>query len=299
MEPHKMTILYFIVAGLKILNGFTEIEKELCVRFVIKNAVIENKSKIYLIFYQIHFYLIEIKGFRGGNFAGFSYNEEYEKNKIYNYEDKPHIAATYCALSILKMCDYDLINKSEINNKIKELYNNEDITLDNQQILQEIHLSQNDKGQISAQSFDTENDVRFLYCALCIHKLLGLNTFEDISNTINAELSLKFLDSISNYEGGFSINEGGESNAGTTYCAVACYALLGKIDKIPNIDRLIFWLMSRTSNELGVNGRTNKIPDSCYSYWVLGSLSILGQIDLVNKEHITDFLMNCQTTLVI
>lgn len=58
---------------------------------------------------------------------------------------------------------------------------------------------------------------------------------------------------------------------------------------------MIRWLCNRNSN-LGVNGRTNKVPDSCYSFWSLGTLAILDQIHLFDFDHTIEFLMNCQTT---
>ncbi|KFY06779.1 hypothetical protein V492_07755 [Pseudogymnoascus sp. VKM F-4246] len=35
---------------------------------------------------------------------------------------------------------------------------------------------------------------------------------------------------------------------------------------------------------IGCNGRLNKVPDTCYSFWVDASLYILGQSELINKE---------------
>jgi geranylgeranyl transferase type-1 subunit beta len=283
LETHKITLLHFIIAGLKILNSLTEEEIELGLRFVINNAVIYNNK---------------IKGFRGGTFSGWSYNNNYKNNMKCNSQDKPHIAATYCALSIFKMCNYSLDSVNgldKISLKFQEVLQNDKIIFDDEHIIKEIQLSQNECGQISAQSFDTENDVRFFYCAMSIFKLLGKDNNE-IKNLINYEASHKFLNSIQSYEGGFSMVDEGESNAGTTFTAIASYKILG-LD-IPNKNKLINWLCSRNSS-LGVNGRTNKIPDSCYSFWVMGSLSNLGFLELFDREHTINFLLNCQTLKVI
>ena len=76
-------------------------------------------------------------------------------------------------------------------------------------LLHEINSSQSIKGNITCQSWDTEDDVRFFYCACVIHKLLYE---ENIEFSINLENGIRYLNSLWNYEGGFSMIEGGESN---------------------------------------------------------------------------------------
>ncbi len=145
---------------------------------------------------------LEIKGFRGGNFTGFTNNENY---KIINSSDKPHIAATYCALSILKFLS---ISKQKISELLSNIHGN-NIELNEKFLLNEIKLSQSIGGNISCQSWDTEDDVRFFYCACAIHKLLYE---EDLDYSINYESGIRYLNSLNNFEGGFSMIEGGESN---------------------------------------------------------------------------------------
>jgi prenyltransferase beta subunit len=118
---------------------------------------------------------------------------------------------------------------------------------------------------------------------------------------IDVERGFKYLDSLRNYEGGFSMIESGESNgklvnlAGLTYCAVASYLLFDK--EIKDKKYLIHWLCNR-SNEIGINGRTGKIPDSCYTFWVFASLYNIGKDDVFNKELAIEFVLNCQTAYV-
>lgn len=275
MDVHKMTILYFIIGSLKILKSISEEEKLLSIRFVLNNAVIRNNKVI---------------GFRGGTFSGFSFNKNYIN---WNEEDKPHLASTYCALCILRTCGLDDIEK--INLKIKEIFREtqNDFVIDDT-IFEEITKSQNENGQISAQSFETENDARIFYCAMAIFKLLGKNC-ENIKDFINHEKCVQYLNSIYNYEGGFSMIEGGEANAGLTFCTIASYNILNAT--VPDRNQVIFWLNSRNS-PLGVNGRTNKSPDSCYSFWVMGSLSILKSLELFERENTIAFILNCQTKMV-
>jgi geranylgeranyl transferase type-1 subunit beta len=280
MESHKITILYFIIGGLTILKSLTDEEKELSCRFVLYNAIINDDNNVI--------------GFRGGNFTGWSFNPNYK----FNEEDIPHIAATYCALAILKICGYD--NLQKIEKKLQEILSKHNVYFKEEPLIKEILNSQDENGSIRAQKFDTEKDVRFFYCAMCIFKFLGKSS-EEIKSIINFEKSEKFLKSIRNYEGGFSMIDEGESNAGLTFCAIASYKILNI--EIPNLEILLFWLNQRNS-VLGVNGRTNKIPDTCYSFWVMGSLSNLDYLNkgdllkLFDSSHVIDFIMNCQTQKV-
>lgn len=112
------------------------------------------------------------------------------------------------------MCGYNTENEQDkINEKLKEIYN-DNIVICNESILNEIKKSQKDKGMVCSQSYDTENDVRFLYCACAIHRLLGIEKKEDYF--INVDKAKEFLDSLQCLEGGFSMIEYGESNGNIT-----------------------------------------------------------------------------------
>jgi geranylgeranyl transferase type-1 subunit beta len=265
LDYHKMTFLYFIVGGLIILKDFSEKDRDLVLNFVLNNACVNGENFVY--------------GFRGGNFTGFSFNPNYSSNK----EDIPHLASTYCALAILKMLGYETFEKMK--NLFTSKFNNR-FQFSKEAFMTEILNCSQIDGKIRAQNFDTENDVRFFYCAMCIFKLLEIPC-----EKINLKLCAEYLNSIRNYEGGFSMESLGESNAGLTFCAVASYKLLNL--NIPEEEKLIHWLSMR-SNSLGVNGRTNKIPDSCYSFWVLGSLNNLNILELFDRDNTVEFLLNCQ-----
>jgi prenyltransferase beta subunit len=189
MAPHQMTILYFIMGSLKILNNINEDDINLCLEFVLNNAIIYNGK---------------IKGFRGGIFTGFSYNDDY---KVYNYSDIPHIAATYCALCIIKMSGVD---KQEINDRLYKIYGFA-VVLHDEYLLHEVKKNQKQSGNISCQSWDSEDDVRFFYCACAIHRLLDYKGSE-----IDVDRGVNYLDTLRNYEGGFGMIQGSESN-GITY----------------------------------------------------------------------------------
>lgn len=51
-------------------------------------------------------------------------------------------------------------------------------------------------------------------------------------------------------------------------------------------DQLSWWLCERQLPSGGLNGRPEKLPDVCYSWWVLSALTILGRLHWVNKEQL-------------
>ena len=61
-------------------------------------------------------------------------------------------------------------------------------------------------------------------------------------------------------------------------------------------DLLGWWLCERQLPSGGLNGRPEKLPDVCYSWWVLASLSILGRLHWIHKESLIKFVLACQDT---
>ena len=69
------------------------------------------------------------------------------------------------------------------------------------------------------------------------------------------------------YEGGMGGESGNEAHGGYTFCGVAALALLGKVDLLDQ-PRLLRWFAARQlPYEGGFHGRTQKLTDSCYSFW--------------------------------
>jgi prenyltransferase beta subunit len=62
--------------------------------------------------------------------------------------------------------------------------------------------------------------------------------------------------------------------------------------------KLINWLAMRQS-QIGINGRTGKIPDSCYCFWVTATIKILGNYDFVDEKAAIEFLMSCQNSEIV
>ncbi len=147
-------------------------------------------------------------------------------------------------------------------------------------------------------SEDSEVDIRGTYCLLVVAYLLNLLTPELIAGTA------EFVASLQTYEGGFAnashayftSSPGtpvtllpspgpplGEAHGGYTFCATASWVMLQPFftaEKKPTIDvkTLTRWLtqMQGIALELGgFRGRTNKLVDACYSWWVGGAFNLL------------------------
>jgi len=139
-----------------------------------------------------------------------------------------------------------------------------------------------------------EVDVRGIYCLLAVALLLDIITPELIQGTA------AFIASCQTYEGGFCsashphFMDGvlgaqrpslGEAHGGYTFCALASWVLLQPyISKAagdaPRVDlrRLLRWLVNMQGSEIelgGFKGRTNKLVDGCYSWWVGGAFALL------------------------
>lgn len=150
---------------------------------------------------------------------------------------------------------------------------------------------------------------RGIYCLLVTATLLNILTPELIAGTA------EFLASCQTYEGGFASSSQpyfsatpdsetesakalldkprpplGEAHGGYTFCAVASLVLIQSFEgqestRLPqiNVRNLLRWLvqMQGTAAELGgFKGRTNKLVDGCYSWWVGGAFSLLSSLGL-------------------
>jgi len=148
---------------------------------------------------------LEIIGFRGGPFCGFTESEKDKKNFLTRNTEKinedeescekidlikideenyykaniPHIASTYSALSILCLLNY--LNKNRLKNLILKYHNNSELEFSSEEILGHIKKSRRMTGNVNCQNWDCENDARFFYCACAIKKYLEIYEAEDKS----------------------------------------------------------------------------------------------------------------------
>ncbi|CAD5121278.1 DgyrCDS9808 [Dimorphilus gyrociliatus] len=145
-----------------------------------------------------------------------------------------------------------------------------------------------DDGSVMGDEWG-EIDTRFNFCAVASLALLGcLNKIESKKEAI-----INYVLSCMNFDGGFGVRPGSESHAGQIYCCLGCLSILGALEHVDR-ESLGWWLAERQLPSGGLNGRPEKLPDLCYSWWVVASLKIIGKVQWIDKEKLTRFILACQ-----
>jgi len=258
-ETNCMMLAYFVVGSLDIIGELPRQKTKQIVDWVYGMQVLPDKDNPEKNIMNC--------GFRGGSFFGIPFDPECKPKKSFTH-DQSHIAMTYTALSILRICgdDFSRVNKTAIMKALSTL--------------------QREDGSYSPVANGSENDMRFVYCACAISAML-----EDWSG-LNKDLAVKYILSSQSYDGAIAQAPGQESHGGSTYCAIAALELMGRLNELPQKELLIQWCINRQTS--GFQGRINKIPDSCYSFWIGGTLKILGAFELVDFRRTRSFTFNCQ-----
>ncbi|XP_066261649.1 geranylgeranyl transferase type-2 subunit beta [Euwallacea similis] len=179
----------------------------------------------------------------------------------------PHILHTLSGVQIL--ATYDRLDAIDINAVVKYVQS----------------LQQAD-GSFAGDKWG-EIDTRFSFCSVMTLSLLKRMDAIDVNKAVN------FVESCRNFDGGFGSRPLSESHAGLIYCNVGFLSLTHRLDLVDR-DTLAWWLCERQLPSGGLNGRPEKLPDVCYSWWVLSSLSILGRLHWIDSEKLKEFIFACQ-----
>ena len=59
-------------------------------------------------------------------------------------------------------------------------------------------------------------------------------------------------------------------------------------------DALSWWLSERQTAAGGLNGRPEKLPDVCYSWWCVSSLAVLGRTNWIDRAALARFVLAAQ-----
>lgn len=157
-----------------------------------------------------------------------------------------------------------------------------------QNLVRFIHGLQLDDGSFQGDSFG-EIDTRFVYTAVSTLSILG-----ELTPPV-ANKSADFILRCENFDGGFGMVPGAESHAAHVFTGVGALAITDNLHRLSNPTRTANWLSERqVLPSGGFNGRPEKIPDVCYSWWVLSSLAILKCLHWVSFEHLERFILECQ-----
>jgi len=95
-----------------------------------------------------------------------------------------------------------------------------------------------------------------------------------------------------NIDGAFGGMPGAESHAAYVFCCVGALKMLGEDDKLDK-DKLGLWLSRRQTLGGGFNGRPEKLPDVCYSWWILSSCFMIERQTWINLDKLKEYIINC------
>uniref|UniRef100_A0A023FAL4 Geranylgeranyl transferase type-2 subunit beta n=2 Tax=Triatoma infestans TaxID=30076 RepID=A0A023FAL4_TRIIF len=132
-----------------------------------------------------------------------------------------------------------------------------------------------------------EIDTRFSFCAVACLSLLGRLDAIDIPK------ATEFVMRCQNFDGAFGSQPNSESHAGLVYCCIGFLSIIGELSRV-DADHLGWWLCERQLPSGGLNGRPEKLPDVCYSWWVLASLTILGRSSWIDTSSLIGYILATQ-----
>ncbi|XP_073752597.1 geranylgeranyl transferase type-2 subunit beta isoform X3 [Callorhinus ursinus] len=169
--------------------------------------------------------------------------------------------------------------------------------MNREEILTFIKSCQHECGGISAS---IGHDPHLLYTLSAVQIL----TLYDSVNVIDVNKVVEYVQSLQKEDGSFAGDTWGEIDTRFSFCAVATLALLiycctgflaitSQLHQV-NSDLLGWWLCERQLPSGGLNGRPEKLPDVCYSWWVLASLKIIGRLHWIDREKLRSFILACQ-----
>ncbi|KRX10683.1 Terpenoid cyclases/protein prenyltransferase alpha-alpha toroid [Pseudocohnilembus persalinus] len=185
----------------------------------------------------------------------------------------PQVASTYAAILTLIMIGtkeaYDLIDRK---------------------LLYQFFLRMKNKDGSVSMADQGEIDVRGSYIMIILSSLLNIQTEELLENVC------EYIAQCQTYEGGIGPVKESEAHGGLTFCGLAALVEMKALHKI-NLQALINWAVNRQMKfEGGFQGRTNKLVDNCYSFWVGAIFNLLclgteGEVSYQNKLLSNQFML--------
>ncbi|KIM56077.1 hypothetical protein SCLCIDRAFT_17231 [Scleroderma citrinum Foug A] len=173
-------------------------------------------------------------------------------------ESAPQLIMTYTALLSLAMLRDDFSR------------------LDRSGLISFLKACQNEDGSFSVEPYGGDADLRTMYCAFAISKML------DDWSGICLDQALRFIASCRTYEGGYGQIPFSEAS--------------GTGDQLSEseVRQTVRWVIMNQESCGGFRGRTCKDADACYSFWCGASLAILGSNILVAEASIASYIASCQ-----
>ncbi|XP_014399792.1 PREDICTED: geranylgeranyl transferase type-1 subunit beta isoform X3 [Myotis brandtii] len=264
LETSRLTIAFFALSGLDMLDSLDVVNKDDIIEWIYSLQVLPTEDRSNL----------NRCGFRGSSYLGIPFNPSKNPGTAHPY-DSGHIAMTYTGLSCLVILGDDL---SRVNKEA---------------CLAGLRALQLEDGSFCAVPEGSENDMRFVYCASCICYMLNNWSGMDMKKAIN------YIRRSMSYDNGLAQGAGLESHGGSTFCGIASLCLMGKLEEVfseKELNRIKRWCIMRQQN--GYHGRPNKPVDTCYSFWVGATLKLLKIFQYTNFEKNRNYILSTQDRLV-
>ncbi|KAM6186810.1 LOW QUALITY PROTEIN: geranylgeranyl transferase type-1 subunit beta [Sarcoramphus papa] len=264
LETSRLTIAFFALSGLDMLDSLDVVNKDDIIEWIYSLQVLPTEDRSNL----------NRCGFRGSSYLGMPFNPSKGPGISHPY-DSGHIAMTYTGLSCLVILGDDLsrVNKDAV--------------------LAGLRALQLEDGSFCAVLEGSENDMRFVYCASCICYMLDNWSGMDMKKAID------YIRRSMSYDNGLAQGAGLESHGGSTFCGIASLCLMGKLEEVfseKELNRIRRWCIMRQQN--GYHGRPNKPVDTCYSFWVGATLKLLNIFQYTNFEKNRNYILSTQDRLV-
>lgn len=267
LDTSRLTVAFFALSGLDVLNSLDVIESEKkdIINWIYSLQVLPDPDNTDESLSRC--------GFRGSSTIGLTFNPSEKDTATFHPYDWGHVAMTYTGLASLLILGDDLsrVNMPAIVAGLKAL--------------------QLEDGSFSALENGSENDMRFVYCACCISYML-----QDWSG-INKDKAVLFIQNSLTHDFGIGQGPGQECHGGTTFCGIASLVLLDRLESAftqKQMDGIKKWCLFR--QQTGFNGRPNKKTDTCYSFWVGSTLKLLKVFNLIDFRWNRNYILSTEDT---
>uniref|UniRef100_A0A7S1F3D2 Geranylgeranyl transferase type-2 subunit beta n=1 Tax=Noctiluca scintillans TaxID=2966 RepID=A0A7S1F3D2_NOCSC len=123
----------------------------------------------------------------------------------------------------------------------------------------------------------------------CAYVALSSLTILDRLDLVDVDAVVEWVLRCRNHDGAFGWIPRCESHAAATFCAVQALALADALSAV-DLDALGWWLSERQTPSGGFNGRPEKAPDVCYSWWILSALASIGRAHWIDGARLASFI---------
>lgn len=285
-DANKLAIVYFVLHGLGLLNH------------------IHSTQDTQLHIDYIYSHLIRTKD---ASIQAFRSSPTFKLNEDQNDYDFPNLSATLFALASLLVLNEDFSKR-----------------LDRHKIMAFVSRCQVKSGRLKGSFLPVlgpdgepwgDSDLRLCYIAASIRKMVGYDRLPEDKRVSDIDVGAMttFVVDKFNFNGGLASASFTESHSGLTFCGLAALKLTGfGLDTENEFVALTQnWLVHRqvdypeetygtapeyeyyeASDIGGFNGRENKFADTCYSWWVVALLELLGGgVSLIDGEKALGYLL--------